>query len=495
MRVCLINPPRIQQKLWGKPAAFQPLDIAYVAAVLEKEHAVSIIDCPTEGWRNLQEINGVKYRLGLSKEEIAARIGKWKPNLVVITVPFSGWWQTAFETASAVKSVDPDIKTALIGLHPSAKPRESLAQLHIDFVVIGEPELTVAELANVLEKGAAEDLKKVKGIGFNAHGEVVITPPRPVIEDLDSLPFPARHLLPMKELFAAVKQTPVRGEIRKPCARVLTSRGCPNNCIFCSNHIVMGKKWRGRSPENVADELEQIVRTYGVRQVDFEDDNLTFNKKRMEAICDEIVQRRLDIEWFTPNGVRADGLDASLLAKMRRSGCQRIYVAPESGVQRVVDGIIRKNQDLRKVEEAVVNARKVGIKVSCFFVIGFIGETKQDIKATVNYAYRLRRLGADRFYFSYATPLVGTELFEQATRGGYLRPEFSDEALAWAQPLIETPEFTADDLRMLCAEAMLVNPTVNRDRFARALRNPRKAISVLIGRTRMAHRQRQPERE
>ncbi len=495
MRVCLINPPRIQQKLWGKPAAFQPLDIAYVAAVLEKEHAVSIIDCPTEGWRNLQEIDGVKYRLGLTSGQIAERIRSWKPNLVVITVPFSGWWQTAFETASAVKSVDANIKTVLIGLHPSAKPFESLAQPNIDFVVIGEPELTVQELAKVLEKGTAEDLKNVKGLGFALNGKIIITPPRPVIQDLDSLPFPARHLLPMKELFAAIKQTPIRGEIRKPYARFITSRGCPNNCIFCSSHIVMGRQWRGRSPGNVADELEQVVQTYGVKQVDFEDDNLTFNKKRMEAICDEIVKRGLDLEWYTPNGVRADGLDANLLAKMRQSGCQRIMVAPESGVQRVVNNIIKKNQDLRKVEEAIVNAHKVGIKVSCFFILGFIGETKEDMLATINYAYKLRQLGADRFYFSYATPLVGTELFRQAKEGGYLRPEFSDEALSWAQPLIETPQFTADDLRELCAKAMLVNPMVNRDRFIRAVRNPKKAIGIIIGRTKMTYQRKQSDKK
>jgi anaerobic magnesium-protoporphyrin IX monomethyl ester cyclase len=404
-------------------------------------------------------------------------------------VPFSGWWQTAFETATAVKSVDEGIKTALIGLHPSAKPTESLSQPHIDFVIIGEPERTSQELASALEKGGKpEDLKQVKGLGFMMVGKAVITEPRPIIEDLDSLPFPARHLLPMKELFAAVKQTPIRGEIRKPNVRFLTSRGCPNNCIFCSNHIVMGKQWRGRSPENVIAELEQIVHDYGIKQVDFEDDNMTFNRKRMAAICDLMVERGLDLEWYTPNGVRADSLDAELLAKMRRSGCQRIYVAPESGVQRVVDGIIKKNQSLQKVEQAIVDAHKVGIKVSTFWIIGFIGETKQDMQATIDYAHKLRTLGADRFYFSYATPLTGTELYRQAKEGGYLRPEFSDEALATAQPLIETPEFTADDLRMLCAQAMMVNPTVNRDRFIRALRNPRKAAGVLLGRAKMLAR-------
>ena len=494
MRVCLVNPPRIQPKLWGKPAAFQPLDIAYVAAVLEKNHAVSIIDCPTEGWRNLQEIDGVKYRLGLTKEQISDRIRQWKPDLVVISVPFSGWWRTAFEVASAVKDAGNEIKTALIGLHPSAKPLESLAHPNIDFVVIGEPELTVQELANVLGEGKPDLLKKVKGLGYIVEGEVKINPRRPVIEDLDSLPFPARHLLPMKELFEAVKKTPIRGEIRKPCARVLTSRGCPNNCIFCSNHIVMGKKWRGRSPQNVAEELEQLVQVYGVEQVDFEDDNLTFNRKRMEDICDQIVKRNLNIEWYTPNGVRADCLDAELLAKMRRCGCQRIMVAPESGVQRVVNEIIKKNQDLKRVEDAIVAARKVGIKVSCFFIMGFIGETKEDIKATIDYAYQLRQLGADRFYFSYATPLVGTELYDQAEQGGYLREGYSDEALSWAQPLIETPQFTANDLQELAAKAVLVNPVLNRDRFARAIRNPKRALNVLVGRTRMGYG-RKPERK
>ncbi len=493
MRVCLINPPRIQPKLWGKPAAFQPLDIAYVAAVLEKEHNVKIIDCPTEGWRNLQEIDDVKYRLGLTKEEISERIKQWKPDLVIITVPFSGWWRTAFEAASAVKSVDEDIKTTLIGLHPSTKPLDSLAHPNIDFVIIGEPEETAFELTKVLEEKGfdAEALSKVKGIGFVNNGEVIITPRRPLIMNLDALPFPARHLLPMKELFQAVKQTPIRGEIRKPCARVLTSRGCPNNCIFCSNHLVMGKKWRGRSPKNVADELEQIVKTYGVKQVDFEDDNLTFDRNRMEAICNEIIQRKLDIEWYTPNGVRADRLDADLLMKMRQSGCQRIMVAPESGVQRVVNQIIKKNQDLKKVENAIVQARKVGIKVSCFFVIGFIGETKEDIQATIDYAYMLRQLGADRFYFSYATPIVGTELYDQAEQGGYLRPNFSDEALSWAQPLIETPQFTAAELQQLCTKAMLVNPVLNRDRFARAIRNPKRALNILVGRTKMSYQKRQ----
>jgi len=457
------------------------MDIAYVAAVLEKKHTVCIIDSPTEGLRKLGEMDEKRYRLGLTNEEIAERIKQWQPDLVVITVPFSGWWKTAFDVASAVKGVDKGVTTVLMGLDPSARPADCLAHPNIDFVVIGEPEQTVLELAGVLERGKVEELEKVRGIAFIKKGKTIITPPRPLIQNLDSLPFPARHLLPMEIYFAAVKENPLRGEISKPWAMMITSRGCPYNCVFCTSHTVMGRQWRARSPENVVDEIEQLVRTYQVKQVDFLDDNMTLDKKRMEAICDLIVKRGLRIEWFTPSGVRADTLDEELLRKMKEAGCKKIRLAPESGVQRVVDQIIRKNQRLEAVEKAVVLCKKVGIKVGCFFVIGLIGETKKDIEETIKFAYKLRRLGAEGFIFSIATPQYGTELYEQAKRGGFLRDNFSDEALSAVEPLIETPEFTADELRELCARANLVNPTFTRGKVIKAIRNPRKAVKVLLG--------------
>jgi len=241
----------------------------------------------------------------------------------------------------------------------------------------------------------------------------------------------------------------------------------------------MGRQWRGRSPENVVDEIEQLVDTYQIKQIDFIDNNMSLDKKRMETICDLIVERSLDIEWYTPDGLRADTLDENLLTKMRASGCQKIRIAPESGVQCVVDQIIKKNQDLKEVEKAVVSAKKLGIKVGIFFVIGLIGETKEDIKETIAYAHKLRRLGADIFHFSVATPIYGTELYEQAKRGGFLKENFNDESLADAQPLIETPEFTADDIRELCMQANLVNQTLTRDKIVRAIRNPKKVMNII----------------
>ena len=394
MRVCLINPPRIQPKLWGKPSILQPLDIAYVAAILEKDHEVHIIDAANEGWKTLQDVNGNKYRQGLKNEEIAGRLKQWSPDIVQITIPFSGWWKPAYEMAEIAKSTNKNAVTILSGLHPSARPIDCLSHPNVDYVIIGEPECTAQELVNNLGKEKESALKKIMGIGYMKDGEPIITSPRPPIEDLDALPFPARHLLPMEEYFSAVKENPLRGEIGRHWTTMITSRGCPYNCVFCSVHTLMGKQWRGRSPENVIAEIKQLIDTYNIRQIDFSDENMCLDRKRMESICDLIIKNKFDLDWFTPNGVRADTLSETLLKKMKASGCKKIRLAPESGVQRVVDEIIKKNLKLTDVEQAIVWAKKAGIKVGLFFVLGLIGETKEDIEKTIEYAYKLRRAGS-----------------------------------------------------------------------------------------------------
>jgi anaerobic magnesium-protoporphyrin IX monomethyl ester cyclase len=481
MRICLVNPPRVQPKSWGPPSVYQPLDIAYVAATLEAmQHQVRVIDAPTEGWKQIKSINATEYRFGLTKQEIAERIKQWSPTLVIINVPSSGWLQTASEVASVTKEIDKSTITALFGLHPTARPDECLLNPNINFVIIGEPEQTACELASVLQIGDQSKLKNVLGLGFRQNGKTIINPRRPLLQNMDDLPFPARHLLPMDIYFAAVKENPLRDEVRKRWASIITSRGCVMNCVYCSVHIVMERKWRPRSPENVVNEIKQLIETYKIEQIDFEDGNMTLNKKRMEAICDLIIARGLKIEWFACNGVRADFLDENLLRKMRASGCRRIMIAPESGVQRVVTDVIHKNLDLKKVENAIIMARKVGIKVGCFFVMGLIGETKKEMEESIEYAYKLKRLGADRFYFSIAQPIYGTELYELALKGGFLKKQFGADTLTGGEPLIETPEFTVDDLCHLTARANLVNASSLGGKVVKAIKDPRKAAKFLI---------------
>lgn len=480
MRVCLINPPRIQPKAWGKPNVFPPIAMASVAAVLEKKgHGVMIIDSPTEGWENLEELDATKYRVGLNAEVIAGRIKDWKPDVVIVEVPFSGWSKTAFEVVSTAKRVNKDITVVLFGLHPSSRPEACLNDSEADFVVVGEPEVTIEEL--VVALGAKNsDYQAINGLGYRENGKVKLTAKRAFIQDLDTLPLPARHLLPMRVYAEAVKQNPLRGEITKPYTIVVTSRGCPFNCVFCTHCIVWGKQWRPRSPKNVVDEVEHVLKTYGIKQIDFADDNMTWNPQRMAQICDLIVERGLKFDWFTPNGVRADTLNEALLRKMKKAGCKKIRVAPESGVQRVVSDIAKKNLDLKKVEDAIVAAKKVGIKVGCFFVMGLIGETKADIEETIRYAYKLKSLGAESFVFSIAMPLYSTAFYEQARAGGYIREGFCDYALAATEPLVETPEFTAEEIAELCMKANAINRTLTRKKVLKAARHPVKTAKLLL---------------
>ncbi len=454
--------------------------MASAAAVLEKKgHVVMIIDAPTEGWENLEELDATKYRVGLSAQVIAGRISDWKPDVVAVEVPFSGWSKTAFEVVSIAKKVSKDIVVVLFGLHPSSRPEACLEDSEADFVVVGEPEVTIDELVEALQNKVSS-FNKIDGLGFRENGKVTLTAKRAFIQDLDTLPLPARHLLPMKVYSEAVKQNPLRGEITKSYTIVVTSRGCPFNCVFCTHSIVWGKQWRPRSPKNVVDEVEHVIKTYGIKQIDFADDNMTWSRERMAQICDLIVERGLHFEWFTPNGVRADTIDEALLRKMKKAGCKKIRVAPESGVQRVVTDIAKKNLELKKVEAAIVAARKVGIKVGCFFVMGLIGETKADIEETIRYAYKLKGLGAESFVFSIAMPLYGTAFYEQAKAGGYIRDGFCDYALAATEPLVETPEFSAEEISMLCMKANAINRTLTRKKVLKAMRHPVKTAKMIL---------------
>jgi len=487
MRICLIYPPfTAYGTTYGiRPGVSLPLGLAYIAAVLDKEHEVSVIDAPAEGWRNFRT-SGAEYHLGLRYEEITSKVKKLSPDVIGITVTFTQGSGNAFKIAQAVKSIKKDIIVILGGVHPSVRPIDCLEQPGVDFVVIGEGEHTIMELIHVLEQGRRDELRNVKGIAYLEDGKQVITSPRPLIEDLDSLPFPAWHLFPMDAYFEAIKGgVAPRTQITKPWATISTSRGCPYNCVFCAVHTVLGRKYRTRSPQNVIQELETLVATYGIKQLDILDDNLTLDRRRVEQILDLMIERQLGIEWFTSNGVRADTLDENILMKMKRAGCKNLWLSPESGVQRVVDSIIKKRQDLKKVEEVVAICKKIGLKVDCYFVLGLIGETKEDMLQTIEYARKLKRMGANRISPSIVVPYYGTQLYEEAKQKGFLRKGLDQERMSRSEGCIETPEFTAEELQNLRIQVLMVDSLWHPEFFslpvvARAIRNPRLSLNFVL---------------
>lgn len=485
MRICLICPPITGYG--SAPQVVWPIGLAYIAAVLEKHHEVFVIDAPAEGHRNLQRC-GTEWYLGLTLGEITSKVRGIKPDVVGITSPFARGAADGFSVAQAIKGAQKNTVVILGGADASARPLHYLRREGVDFVVVGEGEHTVVELAHVLEHGARDELRNVKGIAYLESGEPVITPPRPLITDLDSLPFPARHLFPVDDYFKAAKRglAPI-WRINKPWVNVLTSRGCPYNCVFCAGHIVTGKKYRARSPENVVQELEHLVNTYGVKQIDFLDDNMTLNKLRMEQILDLMIERRLGIEWCSQNGIRADSIDENILKKMKRAGCWRVWVSPESGVQRVLDTVIKKKQSLKKAEEVVAMCKKVGIQVGCNLVIGFPGETKEDIEQTVQYARKLRKIGAFRVSTFTAIPFYGTELYQQVKEIGLLLREPDEKSMLMPkiEPFFETADWTASEIESFREEAMKANPLIHRDVFhtsaiPQIIRAPKRSVKFLL---------------
>lgn len=463
MKICLINPPQILYQRLGRPFVFQPLGLLYVAAVLEKDYPVEIVDATLEGWRELREIDG-KYYLGLPFEKLKQRIENIKPDIVGISVPFSVNEFSALKVASIVKEIDKNIITILGGHHPSVRPIETLSFENVDFVVIGEGEISVPELIRKLKLQDYNELKNIAGIGYKENGSPVLTSPRKLIQDLDALPFPARHLVPMEEYFNAMKTK--KGSrpsytFNDRWTSIITSRGCVYNCNFCSIHLTMGRKFRARSPENIIREIKQVIKDYDIKHINFEDDNLTFNKKRAEHIFQMMIEDKLNITWSTPNGIRVESIDEEMVKKMKDSGCKRIFVAPESGVQRVVNQIIGKNLDLKKIENAVSLFKKHGIIIDGSFVIGFIGETKKEIWSTIKYALKLKKMGMAVAGIHIATPYYGTRLYEEAKQKGFLRKDLDDSLFSTSEPLISTPEWTLNEIHGLHKKAQwLVNYSV-----------------------------------
>jgi len=450
LNICLIKPPLVIPKSWGIPNVYQPLGLAYIAAVLEKEFKVKILDAQAEGWNNLHILNEKKYYSGLSLNDIENKIIKIKPDIVGITVPFSINELPAVTIATIVKSIDTDIFTILGGPHPTVRPKETLSHSDVDFIVLGEGERTILELIQQVD--GEQEWSHVNGIGYIKNGNPVLTKPRELINDLDLIPFPARHLLPMEKYFAASKEQHVSRGIHvahHKWANMITSRGCPYQCNFCSVHLSMGRIFRPRSPENVVNEIEHLVNDFNIRYLSFEDDNLTLDLNRAKRICDLINKKNFNISWSAPNGIRADRLDEDLIKKMKQSGCTRVAVGVESGVQRVVTNIIQKKLDLKDVERSIVLLRKYGIEVDGYFILGLIGEKKDETLKTIKYAMKLQKLGMSNAGFYIATPCYGTKLYEEAVERGYLKANFDSSLLSTSESLMETPEWKSDELLLL----------------------------------------------
>ncbi|OGW25946.1 MAG: hypothetical protein A2X59_12330 [Nitrospirae bacterium GWC2_42_7] len=348
----------------------------------------------------------------------------------------------ALEIAGLARKVSTDILTVMGGPHPSCTVEETLHCKDLDVVVIGEGEESFPQVV-ASHIGGSKDFSDIEGCAFkNDKHEIVLSPPREMIKDLDSLPFPALDMMPIELYF---KKRSNFGVLQKNSRSlpIIASRGCPSNCTFCQRFL--GKKFRVRSAENIVDELVYMKNKFNVTEFNFLDDNFTLHKRRVLEVCDLIHKKGLKITFRFPNGVREDFLDEDILRALKSVGCYHLDFGIESGSQKVLD-LMKKGKKIEKIAEKVHLCKKNGFKLSASFLFGTPGETLGDMEESIRFAVSLP---LDSASFGTVIPFPGTELRKEVIEKGYLvhsEYEYYNPGLDNFKPPIETQEWTADDL-------------------------------------------------
>jgi radical SAM superfamily enzyme YgiQ (UPF0313 family) len=417
MKVLLINPPYFNSKYKFIGLVAPPLGIAYMAAVLEENNIdVEIIDAAA---------------LEMSWETLEAEIKRRSPGLVAVTA-LTPTIDKALETAELAKKTCPQATVVMGGYHPTFNYPEMLAKDYVDIVVMGEGEYTMLELVETLDEGG--DLKNVKGIAY----EGGVTPPRPLINDLDELPFPARHLLPMDHYKIL--------NMKLHTATMVSGRGCPMQCSFCASAALHGNRLRMRSPENVVDEMEHLINDHNSGMIAFMDDTFTLKPSRVEEICDEIKRRNMDVYWGCT--ARADTLSENLLRKLSDSGCITMFLGVESADQQQLDRV-NKQMTIEKIRQAFKLSRENDIRTIASVVLGMPGDTKESIGRTIKF---VRELNPSYALFSLATPYPGTRFYQEAVQDNLLKvKDWSKYTLL--SPVLETVDCSLDELKKMQTKA------------------------------------------
>jgi len=430
MNVLLINPPMENMIMSDSPIFLDeergcnpPLGLLYLAAYILKYgiHKVAILDT---------QVYGLDYG------EIEQRIKRLKPDVVGIqTMTFT--LIDVIKTAKIVKSVDKHIKIVLGGPHVNVFPYETISIPYVDYLVLGEGEGTFNDLLDNIDN---EDvLKKIGGIVFqDKKGKIINTGTRPLIKDLDEIPFPAREITPYKKYTSLLAK-------RSPVTTMMTSRGCPYKCAYCDRpHL--GKVFRARSSKNVVDEMEECV-DLGINEFLIYDDTFTIDRKRVVDVCDEIIRRKLDVGWDIR--ARVNTVDQQLLYKLRKAGCERIHYGVEASDQRILNRL-RKGITLKQVHDAFKWTKKAGIESLAYFMIGSPGEGRNEVLKTIDFAKKLK---PDFVSFSVTTPFPSTDLYVWARQKGIIKrdvwKEFANNPTKDFKAPLWTERLSRDELMEL----------------------------------------------
>jgi anaerobic magnesium-protoporphyrin IX monomethyl ester cyclase len=424
MKILLLNPPPLGAR---QEIVAPPLGLAYIASACEASgRQVQILDA---------------FALGLSFDDLEQELGARKPDLVGVT-GMTPIIESAFQSIQIARNYSRHV--ILGGAHASALGRKVFEECPaLDALVVGEAEESFPCLIQAIEDGKG-DWSGIPGVITRRESESsknLDDPERPVIKALDSLPFPARHLLPRN-----CYRHPLFGG--EGVATLISSRGCPYHCIFCDKSVT-GSRWRSRSAENVVDEIEEIVSELGISSLIFYDDLFTLNPGRVIEICQGIIERGIRVQWKCEG--RVNLVDDEMLAWMKRAGCRIIAYGVETAHQKGLD-YLRKGVTREQIEEAFRRTREAGIQTLAYFILGIPVETFKEELLSIRFA---RELGADYAQFSTLSPFPGSELYQEASEKGWYqeRPAFGPGEQGTRRPLLITEEWTEGKLKEIVDRA------------------------------------------
>jgi radical SAM superfamily enzyme YgiQ (UPF0313 family) len=378
--------------------------------------------------------------LNYTQNEFKELVRDFRPDIVGISAISTSAVHDVYEYAKIAKDVDPGIVTVVGGHHVSFTPRETLKECRqIDIITCGEAEATFLDLVDTLDKG--KNPKGVKGIFYrNKNGRIIGNPARPLINDLDKVPIPAYDQLPMK-LYRMGKDNYIA---------IITSRGCPFGCIFCSSSRLMGKKYRERSARSIIDEIRVLTKDYGIKHIEIIDDMFVLNTKRVKELHDMLKKEGIIIHWSCSSRVDIVVRNPEMLKYLKEAGCHTMYVGAESGSQKSLN-TINKGITLDQTRKAVRLIKNAGMAVFASFVIGVPGETKEDIEKTINFAIEL---DPSWVQFTVCTPYPGTPLYEY-TRGNGMLVTDDWSKYTVLNPVMRLPTLSQRELKKLLKKAYM----------------------------------------
>jgi anaerobic magnesium-protoporphyrin IX monomethyl ester cyclase len=465
-------------------ALFEPLALEYLAAVIRDKHEVAIYDCIGEGYDVYEKSDDMPgwLHFGTREDEIFKKIESYKPDLIGMNIHFYEQAHNVTKVLKAIRERYPHIKTVVGGVYPTIHTQKLFEDNKgtCDIAVIGEGEVTFKEL---LDK-KLKNLRSIKGLAFPENGNLVFTPPRELIQDLDSIPFPARDLVPYenyskiffhmasmklkmpRKLYKMLEKViylpvindiyyyglyePIRflrrfRSVRIPFGLMMTTRGCPFRCTFCASHAIWKGVYRQRSAENVLKEIEELKNKYHVRHINILDDNFTLSRERTQEICNSLISKKMNLTFDNISGIYAGSLDYQTIKLMKKAGWYELWVAVESGNQKVLKNIVNKPISLEHVKKIVKWGHETGMNIGAYFILGFPGEKIEDMEDTIRFA-----LDNDFYMVRVypAMPLFGSKMYDDCVKNGFLTPDYDKNKIDFFDDklYIETRDFKREQV-------------------------------------------------